>query len=203
MSRTNITAAAAVLASVAVAACEGSPTEPDHLTRDEALRMVRTLTGFETESGGVDPLDEGEVQGAVTSERWPCEDGGYVTFSGLYEEDPYTFQIVATPEMCSYRDEDGETFTVTASSGSLGWGFTVTSTEEDGAEVFHLSEWGDLDWRSSGGRSGNCRVSVSGWFAEGEGGDTEGEITGTVCGFPVTIDDIDFGFYVYRPDVLI
>ena len=173
--------AAVVVASIAVAGCNSWPLIVTRLdvTRDEALRIFEgwqaAFAAFE-----LDRLESGQMGNGQTQ----CPDGGHFAWSYLFDDATNTFQVVATPQGCSFTYEE-ESYTVSAPGGSSGVEYTYNPlVDEDNAIFPRIELMGDLDWSSSKvGLYGQCHISIT-FVPWGT--------TGTVCGFSVNMSDVAF-----------
>ena len=171
--------AAAVLASIAVAGCNSWPLGPrPEVPRDVALRIFE---GWHAAFAGVelDRLENGQMGNGQTQ----CPDGGHFAWSYLFDDATYTFQVVATPQGCSFTYEE-EPYTVSASSGSSGVKYTYNPVVHEENSFFpSLELMGDLDWSVPPDLSGQCHISITfvPWGTKG-----------TVCGFSGDMFDVAF-----------
>ena len=185
MPGTNMKMAAVVLASIAVARCEWEPFlfTPPEVTRDVALRMFEgwqaAFAAFE-----LDRLEDGQMGNGQTQ----CPDGGDFAWSYLFDDATYTFQVVATPQVCSFTYEE-ESYTVSAPGGSSGVEYTYNPLVDEDNSIFPmLGLMGGLNWWSdTTGLFGPCHISIT-FVPWGT--------TGTVCGFSVNMSDVAFPEHV-------
>ena len=152
----------------------------DPLTRGQAIGVLRELWDL------TDWVDEG-----TNMERCPLGGGATITYKEDYRESADTVWLsghwVIAPDRCEIKTV-GDTLLLEGDSSVVFKSeFRYTGFFEDGE--YDLMGTGAVTWRRSDGSSGRCEVDVAVEDAETdpETGGIDGDLTGRLCGFEVTI----------------
>jgi hypothetical protein len=199
--RNRVLAAAALIAAVTAAACDGgSATAPGdtQLTQAQALSLSRAVMSVGTglAGGGVPSGARGaRIDAASGSNTFsftfdqsaPCPQGGTVavagTIGGSFDAQASAAQVQAAVavrhQTCRVKTEDGATFTLNGDP-RIDVGLSAVSGAT-GLTGLHLTENGAFTW-SRGSSSGRCTVDLA---ADLVAGTQDVRLSGTFCGFPV------------------